>query len=52
MMDWAAQLLGLSPDFLNLSGKGGGAIMARAVFPLPRNFYLFIYFRRRLRILH
>jgi aromatic-L-amino-acid decarboxylase len=26
-MDWAAQLLGLSPAFLNSSGTGGGVIM-------------------------
>ncbi|KAG6828345.1 hypothetical protein H0H92_008284 [Tricholoma furcatifolium] len=26
VMDWAAQLLGLNPDFLNISGVGGGAI--------------------------
>jgi aromatic-L-amino-acid decarboxylase len=29
-MDWAAQLLGLSPDFLNSSGIGGGVIMTTA----------------------
>jgi Pyridoxal-dependent decarboxylase conserved domain len=26
VMDWAAQLLGLSPAFLNASGVGGGSI--------------------------
>lgn len=25
-MDWAAQLLGLSPEFYNSSGVGGGVI--------------------------
>jgi hypothetical protein len=29
MMDWAAQLLGLSPTFYNSSGNGGGVIMVR-----------------------
>ncbi|KAL0956239.1 hypothetical protein HGRIS_002393 [Hohenbuehelia grisea] len=29
MMDWAAQLLGLSPEFYNTSGMGGGAIQVR-----------------------
>ncbi|KAF8635193.1 hypothetical protein AX17_003969 [Amanita inopinata Kibby_2008] len=30
VMDWAAQLLGLSPAFLNSSGIGGGAIQTTA----------------------
>jgi aromatic-L-amino-acid/L-tryptophan decarboxylase len=29
MMDWAAQLLGLNPVFLNKSKTGGGVIMVR-----------------------
>ncbi|GLB37364.1 putative pyridoxal-dependent decarboxylase conserved domain containing protein [Lyophyllum shimeji] len=29
-MDWACQLLGLSPDFMNSSGVGGGAIQNTA----------------------
>ncbi len=29
-MDWAAKLLGLSPDFYNSSGVGGGCIQTTA----------------------
>jgi aromatic-L-amino-acid/L-tryptophan decarboxylase len=31
MMDWAANLLGLSPDFYNSSGKGGGALQVESL---------------------
>ncbi len=30
VMDWSAKLLGLSPDFLNTSGIGGGCIQVTA----------------------
>ncbi|KAF8893891.1 pyridoxal phosphate-dependent transferase [Infundibulicybe gibba] len=30
MMDWAAKLLGLSPDFMNASGVGGGSLQSTA----------------------
>ncbi|KAF4567801.1 hypothetical protein EYR40_006810 [Pleurotus pulmonarius] len=30
MMDWAAKLLGLSPEFLNTSGVGGGSMQSTA----------------------
>ena len=30
VMDWAAQLLGLSPEFLNSSSIGGGVIQVNA----------------------
>ena len=31
VMDWAAKLLGLSNDFLNSSGIGGGCIQVREI---------------------
>ena len=32
-MDWAAQLLGLSPEFHNSSGVGGGVIQVYYIDP-------------------
>jgi aromatic-L-amino-acid decarboxylase len=34
-MDWAAQLLGLSPAFMNASGVGGGCIQVQSCSLLP-----------------
>lgn len=36
-MDWAAQLFGLSPAFLNASGVGGGVIQVLFQFSLSSN---------------
>ena len=35
VMDWAAQLLGLSPEFLNSSAIGGGVIQVNTALTDP-----------------
>ena len=38
-MDWSARMLGLNPEFLLESKKGGGVIMVGPLMSLPFGLY-------------